>query len=81
MAPREADKPSANQGYGERTARTQAAPTSSSSAFRIVKSDARGAMTRPSIKSVSLAGCSKQAPTLVPRPLWAAQFYLQIARK
>ncbi len=61
---RAAGKPSTNHAYGERTPRAQAAPTASSSVFRIVKSDARDAMRRPSIKSASLAGCSKPAPTL-----------------
>jgi hypothetical protein len=34
-----------------------------------------------STKSASSPGCSKQAPGLAPRPLWATQFYLQIATK
>jgi len=34
-----------------------------------------------STKSASLAGCSKMAPALVPRPVYIAEFYLQIATK
>ena len=46
-------------------------------------SDVRVAMPSHlhSTKSASLAGCSKLAPAMVPRPLWLPELYLQIERK